>query len=153
MAPIRNLCYPRLSNSSLGSLLHLLQSPRGFEKSGGIWINARVPSSPTLVKRQREWCWSDDVNRDLLDVTDPRFHIFSATTLPELLVFLPACQEFANLQATGQIYYAVEKHPKTFTNIDEATAAWEACREKVKSRVMLATADPESAQWFTLPNV
>ncbi|KAJ7807755.1 hypothetical protein B0H14DRAFT_2609386 [Mycena olivaceomarginata] len=115
-------------------------------------------SRPTLVKRQRVWRWSDDVDRDLLDVTDPRFHIFSATTLPELLAFLPACQEFANqdfeyLQATGQIYYAVEKHPKTFTNIDEATAAWEACREKVKSRVMLATADPESAQWFTLPNV
>ncbi|KAJ7694505.1 hypothetical protein B0H14DRAFT_3530646 [Mycena olivaceomarginata] len=46
----------------------------------------------------------------------------ASSTLPELLVFLPACQEFANqdfkyLQATGQIYYAVEKYPKTFTNI------------------------------------
>ncbi|KAJ7787815.1 hypothetical protein B0H14DRAFT_3505026 [Mycena olivaceomarginata] len=46
----------------------------------------------------------------------------ASSTLLELLVFLPACQEFANqdfeyLQATGQIYYVVEKYPKTFTNM------------------------------------
>jgi hypothetical protein len=39
---------------------------------------------------------------------------------------------------------------KTDRSSDETTAAWEACREKVKSHVMLATKDPENAQWFTM---
>ncbi|KAJ7813722.1 hypothetical protein B0H14DRAFT_2604633 [Mycena olivaceomarginata] len=100
-------------------------------------------SSTTLIRRRPKG----------VDATDIQYHIFSADMLTELVTYLPQCLEFAmvdfqSLQSTGEIFYSVEYYTRMFSNLDEASEAWERSRGSVRSRIMLATWDTDHALSF-----